>query len=71
DVDAPDNKHSTPLHLASTYGSIKAVRLLLRHSANIHVQNRKGKTPFQVASARGHREIMQLLLEYVQSEREM
>jgi len=63
DVDAQDNDHTTPLHVASFYGSLKVARLLLQHSANVHVQNKKGETPFQVAMARGHQGIMELLSE--------
>jgi ankyrin repeat protein len=37
------------------------VRLLLQHGANAQLQNEEGETPLQVALARGHRDVAQLL----------
>jgi len=71
DVDALDNNHSTPLHRASQYGSIKAMWLLLEHGANAHLQNDDGHTPSQVASAKDHEEITRLLSEHSQSEQKL
>ena len=68
DVDAQDNDKSTPLHVASYYGHLKATRLLLEHGASVHLQNHEGKTAFEVASSEGRRRITQLLSEHVQSE---
>jgi ankyrin repeat protein len=67
DVDARDNNYLTPLHLVSFYGSVKAARLLVQHGANIYLKNKNGETPSQIASARGHQEILALLSEYQQS----
>ena len=63
----------TELHVASKRGHLDGVRLLLQHGADIHAQDDKGRTPFQVslASALGklhpggkHQDVMQLLLEH-------
>ena len=45
DVDARDHDHSTPLHLAAQYSSVKAAQLLLEHGADIHARNKNGWTP--------------------------
>jgi len=58
----PNNR--TPLHVASEWGGLDGVRLLLPHSADIHARDDKGRTPFQRASASGTQSIMQLLLEH-------
>ena len=71
DVDALDDDHATPLHLASLEGCVKGARLLLEHGANVHLENKEGKTPFQVASAQGHEKITQLLSEHLQSQQKI
>jgi len=63
DVDALDNDHATPLHLASRYGCAKGAQLLLEHGANARLENKEGMTPFQVASNECHENITQLLSE--------
>jgi ankyrin repeat protein len=55
---------STPLHEASSYGSLGVARLLLNYGANIDKKDAQGKTPFQVASSRGRDEIRKLLIEH-------
>jgi ankyrin repeat protein len=67
DIDALDNNHTTPLHLASHYGCVKGAQLLLEHRASVHLQDKEGRTPFQVALARGHEKVTQLLSEHSQS----
>jgi ankyrin repeat protein len=54
----------TPLHRASSYGSLWVTRQLLRHGANIDEKDEEGRTPFKIASLCGHGEIMKLLLEH-------
>jgi ankyrin repeat protein len=71
DIDALDNDHATPLHLASHYGSTKGARLLLDLGANVHLEDKKGRTPFQVAADGGYEEITQLLSEYLRSQQKM
>ena|SRR6266581_9685588 len=53
DIDALDNDHVTPLHLASRHGCVEGARLLLEHGANVHLEDNTGRTPFQVASEEG------------------
>ena len=43
-----DDDGFTPLHRASSYGSLEVVRLLLEHGADVEAVNRDGKTPLQV-----------------------
>jgi ankyrin repeat protein len=71
DIDALNNDHATPLHVASEWGSAKAARLLLEHGASVHLKDNKGRTPFQVASELDQEKIMQLLSEHLQSEQKM
>ena len=59
----PRSSGLTPLHQASCLGSLETTRLLLSFGANVNERDKKGKTPFQAASSRGHDEIMKLLLE--------
>jgi ankyrin repeat protein len=65
-VEAQDDEHQAPLHLASFEGKVEAVRLLLKHGANVDAHNKKGETPSQVALARGYEEIACLLSDYAQ-----
>ena len=71
DVDALDNDHATPLHLASYDGCAKGARLLLEHGANMHLENIIGETPLKVAEGQDHEEITQLLLKHLQSQQKM
>jgi ankyrin repeat protein len=71
DIDALDNDHTTPLHLASYEGCAKGARLLLEHGANIHLEDKTGRTPLQVAEDRKHKDIMQLLSAHLQSQQKI
>jgi len=71
DVDALDNDHATPLHLASRYGCVKGARLLLEYGANVRLEDKSGMTPFQVASERDHEEVTQSLSEHLQSQQKL
>ena len=66
DVDALDDDHATPLHLASYFDCAKGAQLLLEHGANVHPKDKWGRTPLQVASEWNRPEITQLLLEHSQ-----
>ena len=57
-------RHSTPLHRASTDGSLEVVRLLLSYGAIVDAMDGEGRTPFEAASSSGHHEIAKLLLEH-------
>jgi ankyrin repeat protein len=52
---------STPLHQASSHGSLEVARLLLSHGAIVDQQDGNGRTPFQIASSD---ELRKLLLEH-------
>ena len=56
--------HSTPLHEASSRGSLEVARLLLSYGAKVDAKDDEGRTPFQVAASEGHHEITKLLLEH-------
>jgi ankyrin repeat protein len=45
DVEAQDDRQSTPLHLASFSGNLKAVQMLLERGANVHARDAYGSTP--------------------------
>ena len=40
---------STPLHLASIYRELKVARVLIEHGADRGAEDKRGRTPFQVA----------------------
>jgi ankyrin repeat protein len=46
DVNALDENHTTPLHLASSYGLLDIAQLLLDHGATANAENVYGQTPF-------------------------
>ncbi|KAH9980408.1 ankyrin repeat-containing domain protein [Russula compacta] len=50
DIEKRDNEASTPLHAALVRGSVKIVQLLLKYGANIHVQDKTGRTPLHLAA---------------------
>jgi ankyrin repeat protein len=57
-------RHSTPLHQASSCGSLEVARLLLSYGAKVNVRDKEGRTPFLVAASIGHHQITKLLLEH-------
>jgi ankyrin repeat protein len=65
DVNAENQDHLTALHytIINTH-SFEIAKTLLERGANVHVQDDLGQTPFQIASRKGQKEIMQLLSEY-------
>jgi ankyrin repeat protein len=64
DINVQDEDGWTPLYLASTRGTLEAVRLLLKHGADVEVKNNNGKTALQEAAARGHDDVVKLLREH-------
>ena len=48
-VNILDKDHETPLHVASSLASLEVVWVLLKHGADLSVENKKGKIPFQLA----------------------
>ena len=53
----------TPLHGAALFGRAAMARWLLHHGADYSAFDYEGKTPLQVAVARGHSEVASLLLD--------
>jgi ankyrin repeat protein len=51
DVDARDDNHSTPLHLASSKECAITVDLLIQHGADVNAQNGNQSTPLHLAAA--------------------
>ena len=66
DVNAPisDGSGRTPLHVMIEFNRADVVRVLLERGANVGTKDRKGRTPYRFASAKEHKEIMELLSEY-------
>jgi hypothetical protein len=50
DVNALDENHTTPLHLASSYGLLDIAQLLLDHGATANAENVYGQTPLHLVS---------------------
>ncbi|KAI9255709.1 hypothetical protein BDA99DRAFT_517447 [Phascolomyces articulosus] len=52
---------STALHVACANGCVKIVDLLLRNGALVHVKDKYGSSPLDIAAAKHHVEIVRLL----------
>ncbi len=63
-LEQPDRDGNTPLHIASLFGYLPCVKLMLETAAEVMAVNRKGLTPYNLASSRGHHQVGLLLLEY-------
>ncbi len=55
---------ATPLHHHVANQSLEAIRVLLRHGADVNVQNCWKETPLQLACKVGHQEIVAELVKY-------
>jgi ankyrin repeat protein len=64
DVNGMSGYQGTPLHAASYWGQVDAVRLLLDHGADVNTKNEREKTPLFSACDGGHLEVMRLLIEH-------
>ena len=60
------DSHTTPLHQASSLGSIEAARLLLSHGAKVDAKDKKGRTALQVCESKFEvrDELTKLLVEH-------
>jgi hypothetical protein len=66
DVDAQisDGSGQTPLHVTMQFNNAEVVGVLLEYDANVGAEDSNGRTPYQIASAKGYDEIMELLSEH-------
>ena len=55
------DSHTSPLHQAAKNGHARVVRLLLDSGADALWRDADGKTAFEVAEAKGHAEVVELL----------
>ncbi|CAG0903543.1 unnamed protein product, partial [Cyprideis torosa] len=64
-VDAAEKKwKATPLHLACDKGHFHCAQLLLNAGAGVNFQTTDGRTPFLMAAAGNHVEILELLAHF-------
>ena len=65
----PDVQHNktgdTALHLAVETGNSSLLKALLAFGANVEIKNRKGKTPLDIARAKGAKECMEILVDII------
>lgn len=61
DVNARDGHGFTPLMRAAETRYLKMVKLLLEHKADLTLKNSHGETAYDIAKAKGDKEIMELL----------
>ncbi|EQC25948.1 TKL protein kinase [Saprolegnia diclina VS20] len=64
DINAADhNSKCTPAYVASTYGFVEILRLLVQEKANVNTPQANGYTPLLAAAKLGHTEVLQLLID--------
>lgn len=56
-----DDHGFSPLHWCSKEGHLKLAELLVSRGARVNATNRGDDTPLHLASAHGHKEIVQLV----------
>jgi uncharacterized protein len=63
EIDARDrDQQSTPLQRAASWGRRDVVELLLKRGANPALKDKNGKTAFDLASANGQSDVLELLM---------
>ena len=62
DVNVFNDKHESPLHIASSYGYLDIVKLLVENKANIDSVDEKGNTPLMCACENKHEETALFLI---------
>lgn len=55
--------HQTPLHIASFYGHLKTVKLLIKNKANVNARGNYGTTPLHEAARGNKAAVIKLLLD--------
>jgi len=60
-VNAQDYDNRTPLHAAAIYGCLEAAQCLLRHNANVNVQDRWKNSPLADAEGANQKGMVELL----------
>ncbi len=63
DVNGRDQFGNSPILLASTFGDVNAVNLLISHGSKVDVPNDRQETPLMWAAARGHMAIVRVLVD--------
>lgn len=58
-----DDHGFSPLHWCCKEGHLKLAELLVSRGARVNATNRGDDTPLHLASAHGHKEIVQLVIE--------
>ena len=64
-LDWQDFEGNTALHLAARIGNFNAVQQLLQTAANPSIKNIAGATPFDIATANNHQDVVHIIEEYV------
>ena len=64
DVNAQDENHESPLHLASSAGNAETVHLLIKLGVDVNTRNGSGKTPLHLALSKGNDKTVQKLIEH-------
>ena len=63
DLNRPNYQSSTLLHMASLFGRVKIVSLLIRNHVDIR-NHARGETPLFLARQHGHKRATELLMEH-------
>lgn len=50
DINLPDEKGRTPLHVSVENGHIFVIKILIKHNATVNSKDKEGKTPLHLAS---------------------
>ena len=61
-VCAGEQKGFTALHIAAKYGTVRVVRVMLKHGADVNVVGKNGLSPLHVAAHYNHAPTVTLLL---------
>lgn len=62
DINVPDEKGRTPLHVSLENGHIFVIKILIEHNATVNSKDKEGKTPLHLASKLGNLNAASILL---------